>query len=238
MMKISLVIPFYNEEANVSLLIEEAFNALQSIDAIEIVAVDDASEDNTLATLLALKDDYPNLRVIQHPNNAGQSAAIVTGTRFAKYDWIATIDGDGQNPPGEINQLINAYQTAQQKTLYIGNRQQRNDSNVKLISSRIANKIRQFFLRDDCPDSGCGLKLFPKEMFLNAPFFNHCHRFMPALFRIIGKPVVNVPVAHRARHSGVSKYGTLDRTLAGIFDLFGVLWLRKRYLKQDKGEER
>jgi dolichol-phosphate mannosyltransferase len=152
---------------------------------------------------------------------------VRTGVKHAKYDWIATLDGDGQNNPADIPQLLNALKEGVE--LVGGNRRHsRRDTWIKRISSVIANGVRSWMLQDDTPDTGCGLKLFSREAFLDLPYFDHMHRFLPALIKRRGGFIVSVPVSHRPRTHGHSNYGTIDRLLVGIVDLFGVAWLQRR----------
>lgn len=231
MTSISIVIPVYNEQDNLQGLVENIFCALSDVGPFEIVVVDDCSTDNTKKICLHLKQHHPELTYIKHATNSGQSASVFTGVKFARFELIATLDGDGQNPPSEIRKLIDAYhQYAGNKstTLFAGHRQGRKDPWIKLISSKIANNIRSKLLKDACPDTGCGLKLFHKAVFLELPHFNHMHRFLPALYKRNGYDVVNVPIQHAPRQFGVSKYNTWGRLRVGIVDLFGVAWLARR----------
>lgn len=237
---ISLVIPVYNEEESITPLLEEAFSTFneQDFPQFECVVVDDASKDKTLEVLLKLCQRFPRLRVVKHVKNSGQSAAVVTGVYAAKHPWIATVDGDGQNPPAEILKLIKAKpDDTSRGCLLIGHRTKRNDSFVKRLSSRVANKVRRAILKDDCPDTGCGLKLFTRNTFIRLPLFKNCHRFMPALFNRAGVKAISVPIAHRDRERGQSKYGVMNRLWVGIIDMFGVAWLARRPLSHDSEEK-
>ena len=224
---LSVVVPVRNEQDNVESLIAEINSALKSIIKHEIIYVDDGSTDGTNVKLQALKSRYPQLRVIRHKKSCGQSTAVRTGVKYAKYDWIATLDGDGQNDPADIPKLINAIGDGVE--LVGGNRRlSRRDSWIKKISSIVANTIRSSMLKDDTPDTGCGLKVFSRAAFLDIPYFDHMHRFLPALIKRRGGKVVSVHVAHRHRVHGKSNYGTLDRLMVGIIDLLGVAWLQRR----------
>lgn len=231
-MPISVVIPVYNEEDNVEPLAEEIKSRLEGVVPFEMIFVDDASTDQTNSRLLTLSKKIKNLRIIQHQSNAGQSAALLSGIQSAKYDWIATLDGDGQNDPADIVTMINTLNSLDPKPgtpmVCVGLREKRHDVFIRKISSKIANGVRMFFLKDDCPDTGCGIKLFPKQLFLNLPHFKNCHRFLPALFKRAGAIVINVPVSHRQRLKGKSKYGIHNRLWVGIIDLIGVSWLLRR----------
>ena len=193
----------------------------------EIIYVNDGSTDATLSTLKQLQKKYKQLRVISHQQSCGQSTAVRTGVKFARYDWVATLDGDGQNNPADIPKLIDA--VSEGVELVGGNRRlSRRDTFIKRISSVIANTVRSAMLRDDTPDTGCGLKLFQREAFLDLPYFDHMHRFLPALIKRRGGKIVSVHVQHRNREHGKSNYGTIDRLIVGIVDLFGVAWLQRR----------
>jgi dolichol-phosphate mannosyltransferase len=231
-MQLSIVIPAYNEEDNITPLVEEIAVALTDYCPFyEIIVVDDGSTDDTIHRLLDLKNLYPQLRIIQHQKNKGQSAAILTGVLYAHSSWIVSLDGDGQNDPADIPRLLEARDSspiANKIKMVVGVRQKRRDNWLRRFSSRTANTVRSNLLHDHTPDTGCGLKLFLREEFLSLPHFNHMHRFLPALIQRDGGVVMNVPVNHRPRMSGVSKYGLFDRLWVGIIDLVGVLWLQKR----------
>jgi len=224
--KLSVVVPVRNEQDNVALLIAEIDAALQSFTH-EIIYVNDGSTDETHARLKQLQMQYPQLRIVRHANSCGQSTAVRSGVKTAKYDWVATLDGDGQNDPADIPKLIAALEEGVR--LVGGNRRKsRRDTWIKRMSSVIANTVRSKMLRDDTPDTGCGLKLFNKAAFLDLPYFDHMHRFLPALIKRAGGQIRSVHVSHRNREFGKSNYGTLDRLMVGIVDLFGVAWLQRR----------
>ena len=226
---LSVVVPVFNEDGNVAPLIAEIIHALRGVIAFEIVYVDDHSSDDTLARLQTLKTQVPELRVLQHVTRSGQSTAVRTGVRHARGEWIATLDGDGQNDPADIPTLLAMRDTAAPDIkLFAGWRVQRKDTGSKRWASKWANAIRRRMLRDDTPDTGCGIKLFEREAFLDLPFFNHMHRYLPALMQRSGWKTVSVPVNHRERGTGVSKYTNLERALVGIADLRGVAWLIRR----------
>lgn len=227
---VSVVIAVYNEVENIEPLLAEVQRALAAVDQYEIVVVDDASQDGTRQRLAQLSQQYPQLRVINHARNFGQSIAVISGVRAARYDWIVTLDGDGQNDPADFSKLFAAATNTRthHPVLVAGIRVQRNDSQIRRWSSIIANRIRGRLLRDDCPDSACGLKLFQREIFLQLPHFNHLHRFLPALFKRANGLVINVPVNHRPRLRGQSKYGAMNRLWIGIVDILGVFWLIRR----------
>ena len=224
--QLSVVVPVRNESGNVASLISEIDAALKHITH-EIVYVDDGSTDDTYIQLKALQATFAQLKIVRHTKSCGQSTAVRTGVKAAQYDWVATLDGDGQNDPADILKLMAV--VVDGIDLVGGNRRaSRRDTWVKRISSVIANTVRSKMLRDDTPDTGCGLKLFKRDAFLDLPYFDHMHRFLPALIKRHGGKIVSVPVAHRNREHGKSNYGTIDRLLVGIVDLFGVAWLQRR----------
>lgn len=228
-MQLSVVIPVCNEAENVGPLAQEAHAVLAAYPPSEIIFVDDGSTDGTLAALHAARaDGVPELRVIRHERRSGQSAAVCSGVRAARAEWIATLDGDGQNDPADIPRLLAARQQDADLRLIMGNRTTRRDTWVRRVSSRVANGVRGRLLGDRTPDTGCGIKVFHRDTFLDLPRFDHMHRFLPALFQRAGARVVSVPVSHRPRLRGASKYGVLDRLWVGIVDLFGVMWLIRR----------
>ena len=227
--ELSVVVPVFNEQDNVAPLIHEITAALRGVADFEIVYVDDRSRDGTLDALRALKAQVPELRVVHHVTQSGQSTAIRNGVKAARGAWIATLDGDGQNDPADIPKLLaKRAESAPDIKLFAGWRVNRQDSGSKRWASKWANAIRSRMLRDDTPDTGCGIKLFEREAFLDLPHFNHMHRYLPALMQRAGWKTVSVPVNHRARSTGVSKYNNLNRALVGISDLRGVAWLIKR----------
>ena len=227
---LSVVVPVFNEEDNVAPLVAEIVAALRGRVDFEIVYVDDDSKDGTLARLRALKAEVPELRVIHHQRQSGQSTAIRNGVKAARGEWIATLDGDGQNDPADIPRLLAERDQPGNAgiKLFAGWRVQRMDSGSKRWASKLANAIRSRMLRDATPDTGCGIKLFEREAFLELPHFNHMHRYLPALMQRAGFRSVSVPVGHRHRSTGVSKYNNLNRALVGISDLRGVAWLIRR----------
>lgn len=225
---LSIVIPVFNECGNIRRLVDEIV-AVDGLGDHEIICVDDHSDDDTLAVLKGLILATPQLRVLAHQDRRGQSAAIRTGVAGARGSWIATLDGDGQNHPGDLPRLLAMRDTAAGDVkLFTGWRVERNDSGSKRWASRWANRIRAALLRDDTPDTGCGIKLFEREAFLDLPAFDHMHRYLPALTQRAGWRTLSVPVRHRPRMAGQSKYDNLSRAIAGLYDLLGVLWLIRR----------
>ena len=227
--EISVVVPVFDEEGNIAPQVREIAAALRGRIAFEVVYVDDASEDGSLHALAALKGEFPELRVLRHAVRSGQSTAIHSGVEAARADWIVTLDGDGQNDPADIPRLLEARSAAAPGTkLFAGWRVERKDNAGKRWASRVANAIRARLLRDDTPDTGCGIKLFERKAFLALPYFDHMHRYLPALMQRAGWKTVSIPVRHRARSSGVSKYNNLHRAWVGLRDLRGVAWLISR----------
>lgn len=223
---LSVVVPVRNEQDNVAGLIIEIDAALNSMQH-EIIYVDDGSTDQTYMRLKQLQAQFSQLRIVRHKMSCGQSTAVRTGVKYAKFAWVATLDGDGQNDPADIPKLIAAISGGIE--LAGGNRRaSRKDTWVKRMSSVIANSVRSKMLQDETPDTGCGLKLFSREVFLDLPYFDHMHRYLPALIKRRGGQVVSVAVSHRNREYGKSNYGTIDRLMVGLVDLFGVAWLQRR----------
>lgn len=230
-MELSIVVPVHNETENLRPLIEEIEAALETSGDYEIVYVDDGSTDDTLARLTTLRAEFPRLRVLQHKRCCGQSTALRTGILAAHGQAIATLDGDGQNDPADIPALLAAWRSLSAEgppAMVAGHRKRRKDTGWRRFSSRVANTVRGSLLRDNTPDTGCGLKVFSRELFLALPYFDHMHRFLPALAQRAGGRVISVPVGHRPRTRGQSKYGTWHRLWVGIWDLLGVIWLQQR----------
>ncbi|BAW81100.1 dolichol-phosphate mannosyltransferase [Candidatus Nitrosoglobus terrae] len=228
-LELSIIIPFFNERDNVEPLLAEIDSALCTLFTYEIIAVDDGSTDGTTEILSQRAAYTAHLRMLRLEENRGQSVAIANGVYIAKAPLIVTLDGDGQNPPANIPTLVSAYHAADTYPCIIaGWRQNRYDSLVYRLSSRLANTLRCCLLHDKCRDTGCGLKVFARQTFLMLPLFNHMHRFLPALVNRMGGKVINVPVTHRYRKAGRSKYGVRNRLLVGLVDLAGVYWLMRR----------
>ena len=224
---VSVVMPAKDEAGNIAVLTRE-IAAVMADTPHEIIVVDDASTDETRQVLLALARELPQLRVMAHARSCGQSAAIRTGILAATGIYIATLDADGQNPPANLPGLLAPLRQGGQIGLVQGQRVNRQDTLSKRWASRAANRIRGALLQDGVQDSGCGLKAFPREVYLSLPFFDHIHRFMPAMVRREGWQVVTVPVTHAERLSGRSKYNNLQRALVGVVDLLGAAWLIRR----------
>ena len=236
-LQLSVVVPVRNEAENVTPLVQEIHAALDGRGDFEVIYVDDGSTDETPARLKAALAQYPRLRVIAHEKSCGQSAAVMTGVRAAKGDWIATLDGDGQNDPADIPKLLAARDAGGGNVVLVsGYRKKRQDSAVKRLSSKIANSVRSTLLGDSTPDTGCGLKLLARATYLELPFFDHMHRFLPALVQRAGGATIIVEVNHRPRTRGRSNYGVLDRLWVGIVDLCGVLWLKRRAARPEARE--
>ncbi len=227
---LSVVVPVLNEQDNVVPLAREIVAALAPATAFEIIFVDDGSTDATAERIRAQRAEVACVRLLRHVTRCGQSAAIHTGARAARAEWIATLDGDGQNDPRDIPLMLEliANDRSRSVRLVAGVRRFRQDTLVRRLSSRIANGVRRSLLRDGTPDTGCGIKVFHRATFLDVPAFDHMHRFLPALFQREGAKVVSIAVRHRPRMHGSSKYGIGNRLWVGIVDLFGVRWLMRR----------
>ncbi|MGB7933369.1 MAG: glycosyltransferase family 2 protein [Gammaproteobacteria bacterium] len=231
-MDLAIVIPVLNEAYSLAPLLDEITTALAGETGYEIIVVDDGSTDATRDELSRCLERSPLLRVIHHPTRRGQSAAIATGVDAARTRWIVTLDGDGQNDPGDILRFYRTLREAPADVgLVIGHRARRRDTLLKLMSSRIANRVRAWVLGDDTPDSACGLKAFARETFMRLPRFDHMHRFLPALVRRQSGRVLSLEITQRERTGGRSKYGLHNRLWVGIVDLLGVWWLKRRALR-------
>ena len=224
----SVVVPVFNEEGAAEALAREIAAAFEG-EAIEILFVDDASTDRTRPRLTALKQPLPSLRVLAHARNAGQSRAIRTGVLAALAPIVVTLDGDGQNDPADAPRVARRLRDGPPNLALVGGlRLTRRDSLAKRWASRIGNGVRNWLLHDGAVDTGCGLKAFRREAFLRLPYFDHLHRFLPAMFLREGYDLAFEPVGHRPRTSGASKYTNLGRLLASMPDLLGVMWLKSR----------
>jgi len=221
----SIVVPFYNEEKNISLFLDEIIVVIQNIKIInifEIICINDGSKDNTYNLLENYKSNHEFIKIYNLNKNQGQSNAIYIGVKNAKYENIITIDGDCQNDPKDIINMINFYQKDPSISLLAGERIKRIDSIIKIISSKIANRFRNFIFKDGCKDTGCSLKIFKKKIFLQIPFFDGVHRFIPSIFVGFGCNVRYINVNHRPRRNGHSKYGISNRLFKGLRDIFVV----------------
>ena len=222
----SVVIPLYNEADNINQLITEIDTSLTKHNEYEIVLVNDISMDNTLEVIKKIKNK--KIKILNNSTNKGQSFSIHYGVKNALYNIIITLDGDGQNDPADIPNLLKFFLDNPNLKLVGGIRTKRKDNFIKIISSKIANKIRSKIFNDDCRDTGCSLKVFDKKIFLSFPYFDGIHRFLPALFKGFGFQTKFLSVNHRKRKYGVSNYGTLKRLIKGIRDIFKV----KKILKE------
>jgi dolichol-phosphate mannosyltransferase len=224
----SIVVAVLNEAENIGPVCEELLAKLDALQPYEVVFVDDGSTDDTASRLQTQCRAHAQFRLLRHDRRCGKTAAVRTGIAAARGEWIATMDGDGQNDPADVaGMLLHAWQ-AGGAPLVAGVRTQRMDTTSKRFGSRFANRFRQALLADQCPDTGCGLKAFRREDFLRLPAFEGMHRFLPALFQMYGHPLLCQPVTDRARLTGQSKYSNFGRAMVGIGDLLGVLWLRSR----------
>tara|TARA_B100000989_G_C19369006_1_gene396532 strand:+ start:38 stop:742 length:705 start_codon:yes stop_codon:yes gene_type:complete len=230
-MNFSIIIPLFNEEKNIKSLIDEIILSIPKKKYVfEIILVNDCSTDNTLINIKKIQKNLPNLiNIIKNNKNIGQSYSLIKGIKSSKYNNILTIDGDGQNNPLDIPKLLDLYFSKYNFSLVAGIRKRRRDTIIKIISSRIANKVRNFILKDNCSDTGCSLKIFDKRIFQSFPEFNSIHRFLPALFNGYGNKIKFIDVDHRIRKYGVSSYGTLDRLYKGIFDMLKVYRIINNY---------
>ncbi|GAB2626865.1 glycosyltransferase family 2 protein [Novilysobacter erysipheiresistens] len=226
---LSVIIPVHNECGNIAPLVEEVIASLQDRTSFEIICVDDASNDSSLAVLASLTLRHPSVRVFSHQQQAGQSTAVRNGVKAARGAWIATLDGDGQNDPGDLPHMLEVRNAAPANVKLVGGwRTERRDSWSKRLASAFANALRKRLLRDGTPDTGCGIKLFEREAFLELPYFDHMHRYLPTLMQRAGWKTLSVPVRHRERYSGKSHYNNFGRAWVGLSDLCGVAWLMRR----------
>ena len=240
-LELSVVVPVKDEAENAVPLLDEITAALRGKVEFEVIFIDDGSKDGTSDRLLAARAKNPELRVLRHLANSGQSRGVRTGVMAARAPLVATLDGDGQNDPADVPNLLVEWHRLQSGSpplgLVAGQRRKREDSAMKKIASRVGNRVRQWLLADKTRDTGCGLKLFSREAFLALPYFDHIHRYLPALMMREGFRIGHVDVNHRPRTRGVSKYGTLDRLIVSLSDLFGVLWLKRRARSPQRVDE-
>lgn len=228
-LRLSVVVPVRNEAGNIAPLVAEIEAACTGLSPFEIIYVNDGSTDGTDAELKRLAAEKPSLRFLRHARSGGQSAAVRTGVRAARSPVIATLDGDGQNDPAFIPRMVAALEAASEGAGMVqGQRLGRKDTGFKRMQSRIANRVRRYILKDDTRDTGCGLKVFRREVYLSLPYFKALHRFMPALVKREGHDVLLVDVVDRPRLTGISNYGFFDRLWVGIIDIIGVRWLISR----------
>ncbi len=229
-MRISVVIPAYNEAGNIGRLVTETFAAVPGEMLGEVIVIDDCSDDGMAGEIGALMPRYPALRVLRHGSRSGQSSGLRTGIWAARFAVIATMDGDGQNDPHDIPRLVGKLAVPGQAgpALVGGVRINRKAVGSRRFASTFANWLRDRVLDDKCPDTGCGIKAYHREAFIRLPYFTSMHRYLPALFQTYGLEVAYEPVTDRPRLAGQSKYTNFGRALVGIHDLFGVTWLRRR----------
>jgi len=239
--ELSVVVPVKDEVENAVPLLNEICAALRGKVRFEVVFVDDGSSDGTADALVATRRNAPELRVLRHAKNSGQSRSLRSGIIAARGRLIATLDGDGQNDPTDIPSLLAVWTKESMQPpalgMVAGQRRKREDNAMKRLASRVGNGVRQWLLKDGTRDTGCGLKLFPREAFLALPYFDHIHRFLPALMLREGYRITHVDVHHRPRAHGKSKYGTLDRLMVSLSDLMGVRWLKRRARNPQRVDE-
>lgn len=228
--RVSVIAPMKNEALNVEALAEEIGAAMAPWAPFEAIFVNDGSTDDTSGAIAAARIRFPWLRELRHEASCGQSAAVLSGVRAARAPICCTLDGDGQNPPSELPKLVAPFfePGSEGLGLVAGQRVDRQDTASKRLGSRMANALRRKMLHDDTRDTGCGLKGFPRAVFLSLPFFDHIHRYLPALVKREGYRIALVDVSHRARAEGRSNYTNLGRALVGLPDLLGVWWLLRR----------
>lgn len=228
--QVSVAIPAKNEQGNIGHLIEEICLAMANNDSFEIVLTDDGSDDNTAEEARAMAEKLKcQLQIVTHSHSCGQSTALWSAVENAEGKLIATLDADGQNDPADIPAMLQVASALKDTHFCIaGFRKNRKDTPWKRFQSRLANRVRQYCLHDGVPDSGCGLKIFPRDTFRQLPYFDHMHRFLPALIRRMGGTVIVHEVHHRDRLNGLSKYNAWNRMWVGIIDMIGVMWLVRR----------
>lgn len=229
-LRFSIVVPMKNEAGNIARLVDDIEAACAPIGPFELIVVNDGSTDATEATGIVLARTRPWLRIVRHDLSAGQSAAVHSGVLLAQAPVVATLDGDGQNPPDQLPHLLQPLLEGAPDDLGLvaGQRTGRKDTFSKRLASKFANGLRARVLRDGTRDTGCGLKAFRRDAYLALPFFNHQHRYLPALFARDGWQIRHVDVTHRPREAGQSNYNNLQRALVGVYDLIGVAWLLRR----------
>lgn len=224
--QLSILIPAKDEVGNLPGLLDEISRALQEISH-EVIVVDDASSDGSWEMLTRRAAADSRLRPLRHARSAGQSTSVWQAAWAARGTWLATLDGDGQNDPADLPRLFERACRGD-VVMVAGHRTNRRDDWLKRVSSKVANRVRSALLNDATPDTGCGLKIVRRDAFLNLPYFDHMHRFLPALVRAQGGECVSLPVNHRPRGTGASHYGLNNRLWVGLVDMVGVMWLRRR----------
>jgi glycosyltransferase involved in cell wall biosynthesis len=235
---LSVVFPVYNEEENVSILMEEIARALDPTGRpYEVIAVDDGSRDRSLEVLHELRGKYPQLRVLTFAKNSGQTAALDAGWRAARGKYVVSLDADLQNDPSDIPAMLRRLEEGE-VDMVIGVRVNRHDTWSRRMQSRIGNGVRNWLTHDQVTDTGCSLKLVKREAVEKVKLFTGMHRFLPTLVRMQGYKVTEMPVNHRARQFGVSKYGAMNRAFRGLADCLAVRWMGKRLLTYEVHEER
>jgi len=231
---ISVVLPGYNEADNIPAMIAEVNGVLLSLGrSFEIVYVDDGSTDNSRLVLENIAEKFPSLRALYHRSNFGQSAAILTGIKASTGNVVVTLDSDLQNDPADIPEMLSLLEREKVDAV-CGIRQKRQDSRMKLFSSRVANKVRHWILKDGITDAGCALRVMRRTALQQLPEFRALHRFLPTILGIHGYKVIEMPIRHRAREAGVSKYGVGNRLWVGILDIVGLSWYRRRSLPPER----
>lgn len=221
------MVPVFHEEGAAPDLAREIAAAFSG-SPFEMIFVDDASKDGTVAVLKALQAEFPQLRILKHARNAGQSRAVRTGVLAARAPVVVTLDGDGQNDPADAPRLVTRLRASPDLGLVGGRRAKRQDSAAKRFASRFGNGVRKRLLKDEADDTGCGLKAFRRDVFLRLPYFDHMHRYLPALMLRENYAVAFEDVNHRPRTTGASKYNNLGRAWVSLSDLCGVMWLQRR----------
>jgi dolichol-phosphate mannosyltransferase len=227
---LSILIPIYNERENIGAVIDEVILKVTPSHDLDLIIINDGSDDEVLPLLEEKAAEHRELRFISHPVKSGKSAALRTGMLMAQNTWVGTMDGDGQDDPQNLLNMATRVDlmTVGKVGLVAGNRTSRTDGQNRKWASRMANALRKSLLKDDCPDTACGLKLISRDLFLAMPFFDALHRYLPAFTSHLGFATINVPVTNRARYAGTSKYSNIGRAIAGLFDLAGVVWLLQR----------
>lgn len=230
---LSIIAPAHNERDNLPRLLEEITAALATFEhPWEVIITDDASTDDTTSVLGDLRKKWPQLRVLSLQPRSGQTAAVDAGLRHARGAFIATLDADLQNDPADIPRLLDVL-TARSCDFVNGWRADRHDPWVRLVSTRVANRVRNWLTHEQIHDSGCGLRVFRRECIERLKLFNGMHRFLPTLVKMEGYRVIEVPVNHRPRTAGRAKYGVLNRVFKALRDAFAVRWMQQRIVRYE-----